>query len=130
MIWDISKKGWLRYRLYDRDKTQIGRMILRLVTEREKAFLLENAPELECPVYVLSTIFVDKRFRRNSFGKEMLELGRDKLLELHDEVVLGLMTDNFKDRPGQTKEDIKKLWEKFVEEQGCQVENGYIIIKK
>jgi len=125
MSWETSRRGWLRWQ-QEVGGSVVGQIVLRTTTERTRPAVGVELPGPQ-PVYVLGSLFVQPAHRGNGLGQRLITRAAIHLATLHEEVWLGLMTDNLARPPGRTRPDIRASWEGFLTEVGG-ADGGFVLL--
>mgnify|MGYP001080645115 FL=1 len=131
MAWETSDSGRLRWRDLGDVGERLSQVVLRPVTEEDRESGLQ--PQAEVPethsAFVLASLWIHRKRRNQGHGKALLTRAAAHLVGLNGEVWLGLMTDNYRQPAGRTRENIRSCWESFVRDHpSATVQGGFILL--
>lgn len=125
MRWRKNDRGWLRA------GDGRSKIVLRPVTEGDR--LKRLAPTANVPdssdAWVLSGLWVSLEHRGEGRAKAMLRSAARQLVMRHEQVWLGLITDNYRHPVGRANDDARGAWESFLADlPTATVQDGFVLL--
>jgi hypothetical protein len=131
MRWETSDNGRRRWRDLGDGGERLSQVILRPVTDEDRESGLQpfvDVPQTH-PAYVVASLWIFQARRGQGHGKALLFRAARHLVDLHGDAWLGLMTDNYRQPSGRTRQNIRKCWESFLADlPAATVQDGFILL--
>ena len=126
MPWSEPKQNWSTDGVRHRYQTKKGFVILApLRFHRQLRKEVKDLAPHDAPIWFVQNLFVQERDRRKGNGMKLLKQAVKKLPALVGECHLALFRDHVR-QPRRTDPAARGCWEKFLEQEGLEVENGFL----